>query len=170
MRDGAVVDQFIGAVPEAQVRAFVEGLAPTQSEADLLAAAGAFYWFLYRALPKTSGTIETFVSQPVEVDRDNLGVPHIKARTLDDAWFVEGYTTAEDRMFQMDAVAETDVEQRLRLPVFMIRKLAMFKLDGLPVDRYLRHSLIIGVRRHEHTRRSRLGPARATLNTSVPFH
>lgn len=69
-----------------------------------VAAAAGFYWFLYRALPKTSGTIETSVSQPVEVDRDGLGVPHIKARTLDDAWFVEGYTTAEDRMFQMDGL------------------------------------------------------------------
>jgi penicillin G amidase len=70
----------------------------------LVAAAAVFYWVLYRALPKTSGTIETYVSQPVEVDRDGLGVPHIKARTLDDAWFVQGYTTAEDRMFQMDGL------------------------------------------------------------------
>jgi penicillin amidase len=70
----------------------------------LVAAAAAFYRFLYRALPKTSGTIETYVKQPVEVDRDTLGVPHIKARTLDDAWFVEGYTAAEDRMFQMDGL------------------------------------------------------------------
>src|SRR3984885_14633987 len=66
----------------------------------LITAAAAFYWFIYRALPKTSGTIETLVTQPVEVDRDRLGVPHIKAHTIDDAWFVEGYTTAEDRMFQ----------------------------------------------------------------------
>jgi penicillin G amidase len=70
----------------------------------LVAAATGFYWFLYRALPKTSGTIETWVTQPAEVDRDALGVPHIKARTLDDVWFVEGYTTAEDRMFQMDGL------------------------------------------------------------------
>jgi putative thioredoxin len=41
VRDGAVVDQFIGAQPEAEVRAFVAGLVPVQSEADLLAAAGA---------------------------------------------------------------------------------------------------------------------------------
>ena len=41
VRDGAVVDQFIGAQPEAEVRAFVDRLAPAQSEADLLAAAGA---------------------------------------------------------------------------------------------------------------------------------
>jgi penicillin amidase len=70
----------------------------------LVTAVAAFYWFLYRALPKTSGTIEALVTQPVEVDRDSLGVPHIKARTIDDAWFVDGYTTAEDRMFQMDGL------------------------------------------------------------------
>ena len=41
VRDGAVVDRFIGAQPEAAVRAFIEGLAPAMSEADLLADAGA---------------------------------------------------------------------------------------------------------------------------------
>src|SRR5665213_2089651 len=70
----------------------------------ILGAAAIFYWVFYRALPQTTGSIETFVSQPVQVDRDRLGVPHIKARTLEDAWFVQGYTTAEDRMFQMDGL------------------------------------------------------------------
>jgi putative thioredoxin len=37
---GQVVDQFIGAIPEAQITAFVQGLAPAPSEADTLAAAG----------------------------------------------------------------------------------------------------------------------------------
>ncbi len=69
-----------------------------------IAALAAFYWYFYRALPQTSGTIETRVSQPVQVDRDALGAPHIKAATMDDLWFVEGYTTAEDRMFQMDGL------------------------------------------------------------------
>ncbi len=40
LRDGAVVDQFIGAQPEAAVQAFVDRLAPTRSEADLLAEQG----------------------------------------------------------------------------------------------------------------------------------
>jgi len=40
IHDGAVVDQFIGAQPEAAVRAFVERLAPARSEADLLAEQG----------------------------------------------------------------------------------------------------------------------------------
>jgi putative thioredoxin len=37
---GKVVDQFIGALPEAQVTAFVNKLAPAASEADQLTAAG----------------------------------------------------------------------------------------------------------------------------------
>jgi len=41
VQDGAVVDQFIGARPDAEVRAFVAALAPERSEADLLAEAGA---------------------------------------------------------------------------------------------------------------------------------
>jgi putative thioredoxin len=40
VKDKQVVDHFIGALPEAQVRAFVEALAPPPSEADLLAAKG----------------------------------------------------------------------------------------------------------------------------------
>src|SRR5580704_1199163 len=40
IKDGKVVDQFIGALPEDQVTAFVQGLAPPASEADTLVAAG----------------------------------------------------------------------------------------------------------------------------------
>lgn len=40
VRDGAVVDQFIGAQPESVVQAFVEGLAPVRTEADVLADEG----------------------------------------------------------------------------------------------------------------------------------
>ncbi len=40
IRDGKVVDSFIGALPEAQVAEFVARLAPQPSEADQLVAAG----------------------------------------------------------------------------------------------------------------------------------
>ena len=40
LRDRQVVDHFLGAVPEQQVRAFVERLAPPASEADQLVAKG----------------------------------------------------------------------------------------------------------------------------------
>ena len=40
IRNGEIVDSFIGAIPEQQVRQWVDGLAPAPSEADTLAAAG----------------------------------------------------------------------------------------------------------------------------------
>src|SRR5438045_6164583 len=40
IRNGEIVDSFIGAIPEQQVRQWVNGLAPAPSEADTLAAAG----------------------------------------------------------------------------------------------------------------------------------
>ena len=70
----------------------------------LVAACAIFYWVFYRALPQTSGKIETFVQQPVEVDRDALGVPHIRAHSIEDALVAEGYTVAGDRMWQMDTL------------------------------------------------------------------
>ena len=70
----------------------------------VIAAGAIFYWVFYRSLPQASGTIATQVSQPVEVTRDALGVPHIKAKTLEDALYAEGYVTAEDRMWQMDTL------------------------------------------------------------------
>lgn len=70
----------------------------------IVAAAVGYYWIFVRPLPQTSGEIRTLVSQPVEVARDRLGAPHIRAQSVDDALFVQGYVTAEDRMFQMDAL------------------------------------------------------------------
>jgi putative thioredoxin len=40
LRDGRVVDSFIGAQPEPRVREFIERLAPAETEADRLAAKG----------------------------------------------------------------------------------------------------------------------------------
>src|ERR1019366_302259 len=68
----------------------------------LLAAAGAVYWFVYRALPQTSGTIAAPVSQRVTIARDALGVPHISAASEDDVFFAQGYVAAQDRLFQSD--------------------------------------------------------------------
>lgn len=70
----------------------------------LIVAAGLFYWYLWRPLPQRSGTIETAVGAPVPVAFDARGVPHIHAASLDDALFVQGYVTAQDRLWQMDAL------------------------------------------------------------------
>ncbi|MEL6348713.1 MAG: penicillin acylase family protein [Myxococcota bacterium] len=39
---------------------------------------------------------------PAEIVRDAEGVSHIYAKTDDDVFFLQGYTTARDRLFQMD--------------------------------------------------------------------
>jgi len=70
----------------------------------LLAAAGAVYWFVYRVLPQTSGTLAAPVSERVTIARDALGVPHISAASEDDVFFAQGYVTAQDRLFQMDGL------------------------------------------------------------------
>jgi penicillin amidase len=62
------------------------------------------YWFVWRALPQTSGEIAAPVSANATVVRDSLGVPHITAANWQDAVFLQGYTTAQDRMWQMDSL------------------------------------------------------------------
>src|SRR3954470_15598327 len=70
----------------------------------LIIGAAATFWYVYRPLPQTSGTIETMVEREVSITRDGLGVPHIAAASLDDALFAQGYATAQDRLWQMDSL------------------------------------------------------------------
>ena len=65
---------------------------------------GAVYWYVYRPLPETSGTIRTFLGHPVTITRDALGTPHIAAQSIEDALFAQGYTVAQDRLWQMDGL------------------------------------------------------------------
>lgn len=75
------------------------------SIAVLVAAlAGVTYWYAWRPLPETSGEISAPISGPAAISRDALGVPHIQAATWQDAIFLQGYATAQDRMWQMDAL------------------------------------------------------------------
>lgn len=72
----------------------------------LLAALGAGMW-LYgaarAALPQLDGSASVpGLSTPVQVIRDQQGVPHIRAHSLDDLFFAQGYVTAQDRLWQMD--------------------------------------------------------------------
>jgi penicillin amidase len=62
------------------------------------------YWYAWRPLPQRSGIIGLPVSAPVSVTFDSLGEPHIKAASEEDALIAQGYVTAQDRLWQMDAV------------------------------------------------------------------
>jgi penicillin amidase len=67
-----------------------------------VALLAALWWFLYRPGPTTSGDLAAPVSARVTITRDEYYRPHIKAATIDDALFAQGYVTAQERLWQMD--------------------------------------------------------------------
>ena len=62
-------------------------------------AAGAYYYFVQRPLPKKKGDlIIEGLHEPVEIIFDRFGVPHIYAENEDDLFFAQGYVHAQDRL------------------------------------------------------------------------
>jgi penicillin G amidase len=77
----------------------------------ILATIGWFYarhyvrTALQESLPQIDGTLSVpGLTANVTVDRDAHGVPHIRAASLDDLVFAQGYVTAQDRLWQMDTL------------------------------------------------------------------
>ncbi|MBL8227894.1 MAG: penicillin acylase family protein [Bryobacterales bacterium] len=70
----------------------------------LIALAALVYWYGWRPLPQATGTLSLPLSQAAQVTRDELGVPHLEAGTPEDLFFLQGYVTAQDRLWQMDAL------------------------------------------------------------------
>ena len=78
----------------------------------LLAILFPLAWFAARwwvrstaqaALPQLDGTLAiTGLAAPVTVRRDEHGVPHLRASTIDDLVFAQAFVTTGDRLFQMD--------------------------------------------------------------------
>lgn len=97
----------------------------------LAAALGGYvYWFTRQALPKTSGSQRVAgLSQPVEIVRDQYGVPHIYAHTPEDLFFAQGFVHAQERFWQMEFQRRT-ASGRLS---------EIFGENTLSTDRYLRH-------------------------------
>jgi penicillin amidase len=78
----------------------------------LLTSAAGLVWLRAAektALPVLDGELHinsnrsTGISAPVTVRRDGHGVPHIEAATQEDLFTAQGYVTAQDRLWQMDA-------------------------------------------------------------------
>ena len=54
-------------------------------------------------LPQLDGSLTVYgLAAPVTVARDTHGVPHIRAGSMDDLVFAQGFVTAQDRLWQMD--------------------------------------------------------------------
>lgn len=58
---------------------------------------------LQAALPDLSGTLTLDgLQEPVDIHRDAYGIPHVRARTMSDAFFAQGFVHAQDRLWQME--------------------------------------------------------------------
>jgi penicillin amidase len=92
-------------------------------------ATGVVAFRLWSALPRTHGAVKVSgLSSPVEILRDEFGIPHIRAATEADVMFGQGYVHAQDRLWQME------FQRRLgagRLAEFLGR-------PALPTDRLFR--------------------------------
>jgi putative thioredoxin len=97
--NGQVVDQFIGALPEAQVAAFVNRLAPAPSEADTLAAAGD----------------EASLRKALELEPGHVGATEALARILIDKGDGAAALAALGRIPETDAARAMAAEARLLL-------------------------------------------------------
>ena len=71
--------------------------------AILIAFAAVVWWFVYRPLPQLEGSASLpGLHASVSVERDNWGVPHIRASSIEDLAEAQGYVMAQDRLWQMD--------------------------------------------------------------------
>lgn len=69
----------------------------------VVVAAPSFYFWLRGSLPEINGERTlTGLVEPVEVVRDEFGVPHIMAENEEDALFALGFVHAQDRLWQME--------------------------------------------------------------------
>jgi penicillin G amidase len=58
---------------------------------------------LRTAVPELTGTLRLpGLEAPVEIVRDRLGVPHMRAHSVHDAFFAQGLVHAQDRLWHMD--------------------------------------------------------------------
>lgn len=71
----------------------------------LLLVAGLAWstWTVRRSFPQTGGELVVDgLSAPVDVLRDEYGVPQLYADTAEDLFFAQGFVHAQDRFFEMD--------------------------------------------------------------------
>jgi penicillin G amidase len=100
------------------------------------AAVAGLWWRLFRRpLPRTDGALRIDgISAPVVIRRDRWGAPHVRAQTMEDAWFGQGFCHGQDRLWQLDLYRR-----------FSSGRLAEIAgTEGLALDRFVR---TLGLRR-----------------------
>jgi penicillin amidase len=68
-----------------------------------VALAGGLYWLLAASRPLREGVLSVAgLEMPVEIRFDDRARPYVRAATLDDALFAEGFLHARERLWQME--------------------------------------------------------------------
>src|SRR6476620_4655902 len=63
---------------------------------------GTFFVCTFSVLGQTAEVNVTGLKAPVTVNSDGRSIPYISANSDDDVYFMQGYVTASDRLWQMD--------------------------------------------------------------------
>ena len=118
----------------------------------LLLLAAALAWYSQRALPRTLGEISLPGLQgELRIERDEYGIPTVRAGSALDAYYGLGVVHAQDRLWQME------IHRRIGAG----RMAELFGAPALETDRFLR---ALGVRRAAAAQYARLpAESRAAL-------
>jgi penicillin amidase len=101
----------------------------------MTAGIGFGVWTVRRSFPQTTGEISAAgLFAPVQVLRNDRGIPDIYAQTPEDLFFAQGYVHAQDRFWEMD----------FRRHITSGRLSEMFGASQVDTDKFLR---IMGWRR-----------------------
>ena len=115
--------------------------------AVLIMAAAVGYLWIRGSLPELDRTVSAAgISAPVEIIRDRHWVPHIAAKSRDDALYGLGYAHAQDRLWQME------VNRRIGAG----RLSEVMGPSTLPLDRTMR---VLGFNRSAQRNYANLDPA-----------
>jgi penicillin amidase len=107
---------------------------------------GGAYLYLRQSLAQTEGTIRVAgLKAPIELLRDAYGIPHIRAASIEGAYFGLGFAHAQDRLWQME------ISRRIAAG----RLSEIVGASGLDTDRFLR---TLGVRRAAEASLAKLDP------------
>jgi penicillin G amidase len=133
-----------------------------------------YYRWTRGPLPQIEGEIKLAgLKAPVTISRDSWGVAYITAGNLEDAIFAQGYTLAQDRLWQMDLLRRAasgelsevlgpgNKDEQLELDKLYrsigLRRIAAISLERLPEDlRRLLDAYARGVNSYIDTHRDQL--------------
>ena len=104
-------------------------------------------WQLRASLPQLDGQIVLAGCEyPISINRDDLGIPAIKAQTRNDAAFATGFLHAQERFFQMDLLRRVSsgrlsellgkaaLENDRAIRIHRLHQVAMQVTEDLPLD------------------------------------